>query len=43
MLDKIGNGDFESHPQNIKKKIDLKKKCIKRNFDEKLLNLQNPF
>ena len=42
MLDKIGNGDFESHPQNIKKNR-FKKKCIKRNFDEKLLNLQNPF
>ena len=37
MVDKIGNGDFESHTQNIKKKkIDLKKKCIKRNFDEKI-------
>ena len=29
--------------KTLKKKIDLKKKCIKRNFDEKLLNLQNPF
>lgn len=31
MLDKIGNGDFESHPQNIKKNR-FKKKVHKKKF-----------